>query len=96
MKPFHLTISTPNGHLFSGDCVKLDVRGVEGSLAVRAGHIPFVTSVVKGECSVLLEDGTDLEGAVDGGILSVAPDGNVTLIAGSARFLDDSNAEVKW
>ena len=89
MKTFHLTISTPNGHLFSGDCVKLDVRGVEGALAVMAGHIPFVTSVTEGECSVLLDDGTDLEGLVDGGILTVSPDGRATLIAGSARFLNE-------
>ena len=39
MKTFFLKISSPEGDLFSGEAVKLVVRGVEGELAVLAGHI---------------------------------------------------------
>ncbi|MDO5478583.1 MAG: F0F1 ATP synthase subunit epsilon, partial [Clostridia bacterium] len=56
MNTFHLTVASPDGNKFSGDVIKLDVRGTEGELAVMAGHIPFVTSLV--ECDCLLYSGT--------------------------------------
>ena len=45
MKTFHLTISSPDGNVFDGEIYKLDLRGVEGELAIMAGHVPFVTSI---------------------------------------------------
>ena len=47
MKTFPLTISSPDGDLFRGDVEMLIVRGTEGDLAVMAGHVPFVTAVVR-------------------------------------------------
>ena len=46
MKTFPLTVSSPDGDAFSGEAVCLSLRGTAGDLAVMAGHIPFVTSVV--------------------------------------------------
>lgn len=88
MKTFHLTISSPDGNRFCGDCVKLDVRGVEGELAVMAGHIPFVTSVVKGDCAVWVDEDTKKAAKIDSGLLTVAPD-EVTLLSGSFRFNEE-------
>ncbi len=85
MNVFHLTVSTPDGNAFCGDCLKLDVRGTEGDLAVMAGHIPFVTTLVPCKCVLLLEDGTEKRGSLSGGVLSVGKEAT-TLIAGSFAF----------
>jgi F-type H+-transporting ATPase subunit epsilon len=82
MKTFTLKISSPDGDLFSGEVVKLNVRGTEGELAVMAGHIPFVTALVESDCSVELEDGEVRFGHTDGGMLSVASDMTLMLSGG--------------
>ena len=56
MTPFKLTVSSPDGNKFEGDVVQFTVRGTEGELAVLAGHIPFVTSVIKGKCDLWTDD----------------------------------------
>ena len=86
MTPFRLIISSPDGNKFDGDAVQLTVRGTEGELAILAGHVPFVTSVIKGKCDVWTDDDTKKEAFSDGGILCVSKDG-ATFISGSFRFL---------
>ena len=86
MNTFKLTVSSPDGHLFSGECEKLDVRGSEGELAVMAGHIPFVSSVVPCECKILFEDGEEKIAKTDGGILTVSSD-KVLLLSGSFEWI---------
>ena len=85
MNTFKLTISTPDGNKFDGDVIKFDVRGVEGELAVMAGHIPFVTSIVSGACAVWLDETNKKTATTDGGLLTVGKD-EVTLLAGSFKF----------
>ena len=85
MKTFRLTISSPDGNVFVGDAVQLVVRGVEGELAVLAGHIPFITSLKAGECRIELPDGEEKTAFSDGGILTVGSD-SVVLLSGSFRF----------
>lgn len=85
MKTFKLVIASPDGNIFEGDAVKLDVRGVEGELAVMAGHIPFVTSVVSAPCAVWIDEQTKRNASLDGGILTVQRD-CVTLLAGTFKF----------
>lgn len=85
MNTFKLTVSSPDGNKFCGECVKLDVRGVEGELAVMAGHIPFVTSVVKSPCTIWFEDGTKKTATMDGGLLTVGQN-SVMLLSGSFKF----------
>lgn len=81
MNTYPLTISTPDGNRFRGDAVFLSLRGVEGDLAILAGHVPFVTSVAECDVCVELQDGTEKIGHTDGGLLTVAPEG-VTLLSG--------------
>ena len=85
MNTFKLTIASPDGNKFSGNAVKLDVRGTEGELAIMAGHIPFVTSIVKCPCTIWLEDGSKMTATADGGLLTVGKD-SVTLLSGSFKF----------
>ena len=79
MKSYPLSIVTPDGSAYSGQAVSLSVRGLEGDLAVMAGHVPFITSVKP--CTLTLEtgDGQIRTGRVVGGILTVSPD-SVTLL----------------
>ena len=56
-----------------------------GDLAIMAGHIPFVTSLVKCPCVIELADGKRKTATCDGGLLTVDKDA-VTLIAGSFKF----------
>lgn len=86
MNTFKLVIASPDGNMFDGDIVKIVLRGAEGELAVLKDHIPFITSVVSGECRIELSDGTEKKGMADGGILSVSKE-NVTLLSSGFRFL---------
>ena len=88
MNSFRLTVSSPDGNKFQGDCTKLDVRGVEGELAIMAGHIPFVTAVVASTVTIWLDDENKKTGQTLGGLLTVGND-EVTLMSGSFRFDDE-------
>lgn len=85
MNTFKLTVASPDGNKFSGEIAKLDVRGTEGELAVMAGHIPFVTSIVKGVCTLWLDNTNKKTATTDGGLLTVGKD-DVTLLSGSFKF----------
>jgi F-type H+-transporting ATPase subunit epsilon len=79
MKTFLLKISSPEGDLFREEVVSLRLRGTEGELAVLAGHIPFVSSVVPCEFKIELSDGKEKEGKTEGGMLSVSGEKTVFL-----------------
>ena len=83
MRTFQLNISSPDGKLYSGETVMMTLRGIEGDLAVMAGHVPFITSVKPCDVKLLLPDGTEKVGHSDGGLLTVAPEG-VTLLGSFA------------
>ena len=85
MKTFSLTVSSPEGDLFRGEAISLSVRGLEGELAVLAGHVPFVTPVKACECRILLEDETLKTADMQSGLLTVGTD-RVTLLSGSFEW----------
>ena len=86
MKTFPLVISSPDGDLLREQVVRINLRGVEGDLAVMAGHIPFITAVQPCDCSVEFEDGQEKKGHTDGGILNVSGE-SVTLLSGSFKWI---------
>lgn len=86
MKTFKLTISSPDGDVFSADVLSISLRGADGDLAIMAGHIPFITSVLPCKCKIELED-KDVTGSLEGGILTVTGS-KVTLLTGSFNFTD--------
>ncbi len=79
MKTFPLTISSPDGDLFRGDAGMLILRGTEGDLAIMAGHVPFVTAVVKGSCVVITDTDERKEGIIEEGLLTVDADRTTVL-----------------
>ena len=87
MNSFRLIVSSPDGNLFEGEAVMLTLRGIEGELAILAGHIPFVTTVAPCDCKIELEDETERIGHTDGGLLTVSADA-VTLLSGSFRWVN--------
>ena len=82
MKTYQLRISSPEGDLFSGEAVKLSVRGTEGELAVMAGHIPFVTYVKPCDIRIELADGNVRVGHIPSGVLTVGKDKTILLAGG--------------
>ncbi len=87
MNSFKLTVSSPDGNKFSGDIVKLDVRGTEGELAIMARHAPFVTSLVSSSVTLWLDEDNKKTATTDGGLLIVGSD-SVSLLSGSFKFND--------
>jgi len=85
VKTFPLTISSPDGDLFRGDVEMLIVRGTEGDLAVMAGHVPFVTAVVRGKCAVIVSENERKEGTIEEGLLTVDPE-QVTVLTSALEF----------
>lgn len=81
MKHFMLIVSTPEGEIFRGNAVNITLRGVEGDLAVMAGHTPFITAVKPCICRFEKEDGEVFSGKIDGGMLTVSKE-SVTLLTG--------------
>ena len=89
MRTFLLKISSPDGDVFSDNVISISVRGTEGDLAVLAGHIPFTTTVKGGRVKIELPDETEKFGETDGGLLTVSPDGIVTLLSGSFKWIEE-------
>ena len=87
MSTFKLIVSSPDGNKFSGEVVKFDLRGVEGELAIMAGHIPFVTSAVKCLCKITMPDESEIQAECDGGLLTVDAE-KTTFISGSFNILE--------
>ena len=79
MREFRLRISSPEGDLFSGDIVKLNLRASGGDIAIMAGHVPFISYVKPGLCSLELADGEEREFELDGGVLTVGQEKTILL-----------------
>ena len=60
----------------------LILRGTEGDLAIMAGHVPFVTAVVKGDCVVITDTDERKEGVIEEGLLTVDADRTTVLTSG--------------
>ena len=88
MSTFPLLISSPDGDLFRGDAEMLILRGTEGDLAVMAGHVPFVTAVVKGSCVIITAEEERKEGVIEDGLLTV--DKNRVTVLTSALTINNA------
>ena len=82
MKTYLLKITSPNGDVFSDNVLSLSVRGTEGDLAIMAGHVPFISYVKPCEVKIILEEGEEKKGSIDGGVLVVSPEKTI-LLSGS-------------
>lgn len=85
MNIFKLIISSPDGKCFDGEIQSIFLRGTNGDLAILAGHIPFVTSILPCNCIITMPDGTIKEGKTSRGLLSVSKEQTI-LIANNFYF----------
>jgi len=85
VKTFPLNISSPDGELFRGDAGMLILRGTEGDLAIMAGHVPFVTAVVRSRCVVITDTEERKEGTIEAGLLTVDAD-KVTVLTSALAW----------
>ena len=83
MKTFKLIVSTPQGNVLEKEIFMLSIRGTEGSLAVMAGHVPFITTTKAGEVKVKTESGEELYQA-SSGMLTVTRE-STTLLCGEFK-----------
>ena len=87
MRTFTLTVASPLGNVFSGEASALTVRGIEGELAIMAGHAALMTTVKPCDCKIIFPDDSERTAHVDGGILTVA-DNKATLLSGTFSWND--------
>ena len=92
MRTFPLRIGTPDGLLFEGDVERVVCRSITGDLAILAGHCNFCTALGMGEAHIVTEDGTRLQAACIGGMLSMI-DGTCHLLATTWEWQEDIDAE---
>lgn len=85
MKEYQLRISTPAGDKYTGEAVRLSVRGTEGSLGILAGHIPFVTVLKPADCHFILPSGEKREFTCGSGLLLVESE-SVTVLSSEIRM----------
>ncbi len=87
MKTFKLIVSTPDGNVFDGEVLEISVRGSEGSLAVRAGHIPFICTTKEDKIRITNAEADDLFAQAGDGILTVTQE-KVTLLCGKFEMVE--------
>ncbi|MCR4556542.1 MAG: F0F1 ATP synthase subunit epsilon [Saccharofermentans sp.] len=89
MNKFALKVITPQGVVIDKLVAGFYLRGSEGDLAVFAGHVPFVTSVREGKCTIVYDDSSeDTEAVAGSGMLSVSGD-SVTLMTSSWKICSE-------
>lgn len=85
MKQFKLIVSTPKGNMLEKDIFMLSLRGVEGSLAIMANHIPFITTTKAGEVKIYCDDGEEIIATASSGMLTVTKE-STTLLCGTFKI----------
>ena len=85
MKQFKLIVSTPQGNMLEKDVIMLSVRGVEGSLAIMANHIPFITTTKDGEIKIIDAEGDEIMATASSGMLTVTKE-STTLLCGTFKM----------
>ena len=86
MKQFKLIVSTPQGNMLEKEITMLSLRGVEGSLAVMANHIPFITTTKEGEIKIIDTDGNEILANASSGMLTVTKE-STTLLCGTFNLI---------
>jgi F-type H+-transporting ATPase subunit epsilon len=91
MAQIHLEIVTPERHVLSADVDEVRAPGASGLFGVRPQHAPFITAVVPGELSFVLE-GQPRRYAVGGGFIEVSED-RVRVLADTAEAAEEIDLE---
>jgi F-type H+-transporting ATPase subunit epsilon len=77
----HVSILTPDRHIFDGEADVVTLPGAEGSFQILDGHAPMIAILQKGSIEVN-QKGTMMHFAATGGVVEVAA-GTVSVLAES-------------
>jgi len=86
MKPFQVSIVTPEKKVWEGQAHSLIAPGLDGYLGVLANHAPLLGALGDGELTLKIENESDLKINLKGGFLEVLHN-HVTLLADQAEIL---------
>jgi len=78
-KMLHIEIVKPTGKVYEGQAAMLIVRAINGELGVLPGHAPMLALLAEREVRILTEEG-ERQLLVQGGILQVKPESEVTIL----------------
>jgi F-type H+-transporting ATPase subunit epsilon len=81
MKTFKIQILTANKNIFAGEVVSLIVPTKEGQLTILNNHTPIVSVLSIGEAVVETENKEKKSFYLQGGVLEVKQNGDVSLLA---------------
>ena len=97
MASFKLTIVSPHGKAFEGDCESLVAPGREGDFGVLAGHASMIAMLRRGLAKVSTGDKSDFYVVLGEGYCEVGSSG-VTILADAAHKVntqDEARAELR-
>ncbi len=94
-RKFEVSLVTPEGPAFEGECELLIVPGAAGEIGVLARHAPLVAMLKAGSTRVHLREGEVLEFATGPGFFKVEQDRALALVddAVEAREIDRERAQ---
>ena len=92
MTSFMVEIITPEGKLFSGECLQVDVPGSEGRMGILAAHMNFVSSLIPGLVEISLNDNATKKLVVADGIIEVNS-GKCIILVEQASNLENLKAD---
>lgn len=81
----NLTILSPEKEIFSGAVKSVKVPGALGYFQMLENHAPIVSSLQKGEVSIVKADGEKMEFAVEGGFVEMLNNEISLLISGERK-----------
>ncbi len=88
MSTIKCDIVSAENAIYSGEVTMVIASGVAGELGIAPRHAPLITQLKPGQVRVLLEDGSEEDFYVSGGILEVQPY-LVSVLADTALRADD-------
>jgi F-type H+-transporting ATPase subunit epsilon len=91
---FEVSLVTPEGAAFEGECEMLIVPGAAGEIGVLARHAPLIATLKAGSTRVHVSDSEVLEFATGPGFFQVLQDRAIALVddAVEASVIDDARA----
>ena len=92
---FEVSLVTPDGAAYEGECEMLIVPGAAGEIGILARHAPLVAMLKAGSTRVHLGDGNVQEFATGPGFFQVLEDRAIALVddAVQADHIDDARAQ---
>ena len=96
-KKFEVSLVTPEGAAFEGECEMLIVPGAAGEIGILARHAPLVAMLKAGSTRVHVREGEVLEFATGSGFFKVEQDRALALVddAVDARQIDVERARLQ-